>query len=116
MHPNPDTWNNVFRYRCKKPVKNITYSTLIISDQVRAAFLRLLKTGERNYDEFNSHIFQDPRFDFYILMLEGTPKPAIQKYREFAQFIDNKLLLLRSVLKVDGSSPPPSFLQLLRMV
>ena len=118
MHPNPDTWNNVFRYSCKKPVKNITYSTLIISDQVRAAFLRLLKTGERNYDDWAgcSHIFQDPRFDFYILMLEGTPKPAIQKYREFAQFIDNKLLLLRSVLTVDGSSPPPSFLQLLRMV
>ena len=111
MHPNPDTWNNVFRYSCKKPVKNITYSTLIISDQVRAAFLRLLKTGERNYDDWAgcSHIFQDPRFDFYILMLEGTPKPAIQKYREFAQFIDNKLLLLRSVLKVDGSSPPPPF-------
>jgi len=109
MHPNPDAWDSVFKYSCKKPVKNVTYSTVIISDQDRAAFLRLLKTGERNFDEFNSHIFQDPRFDFYILMLEGTPKPAIQKYREFAQFIDNKLLLLRSVLKVDGSSPPLPF-------
>ena len=116
MNPNPDKWDDVFKWSCEKPAENVNYSTVIISDQIRAAFLRLLKTGERNYDEFNSHIFQDPRFDFYILMLEGTPKPAIQKYREFAQFIDNKLLLLRSVLKVDGSSPPPSFLQLLRMV
>ena len=84
---------------------------MTVSDQDRAAFLRLLKTGERNFEDSSqcSHIFQDPCFDFYILMLKGTPKPAIQKYREFAQFIDNKLLLLRSVLAVDGSSPPLSF-------
>jgi hypothetical protein len=98
-------------YSRQKPVKNVNYSTVIISDQDRAAFLRLLKTGERQFDDWAwcSHIFQDPRFDFYILMLEGTPKPALQKYQEFAQFIDNKLLLLRSVLTVDGSSPPLPF-------
>jgi hypothetical protein len=97
--------------KIKKPVENVTYSTVTVSDQDRAAFLRLLKSGERTFeDDFScSHIFQDPRFDFYILMLEGTPKPATQQYREFAQFIDNKLLLLRSVLAVDGSSPPLPF-------
>lgn len=107
MHPNPGMWDSVF----KKPAENVNYSMVIISDQDRAAYLRLLKTGERNdFDELkNSHIFQDPRFDFYILMLEGSPRPAIHKYREFAQFIDNNLLLLRSVLTVDGSSPPEPF-------
>ena len=116
MHPNPDEWDSCEK-RCEKPVKNVNYSTVIISDQVRAAFLRLLKTEvRRNFDvndkermNDKSHIFQDPRFDFYILVLEGTPKTAIQKYQEFAQFIDNKLFLLRSVLTVDGSSPPQNF-------
>jgi hypothetical protein len=100
-----------YSYYFKKPAENVTYSPVTVSDQDRAAFLCLFKTGEKNFeDSFEcSLIFQDPRFDFYILMLEGTPKPAIQKYREFAQFIDNKLLLLRSVLAVDGSSPPLPF-------
>lgn len=108
------TSENAYWYGNVKPDEDITYSTVIISDQDRAAFLRLLKSDVRNFEDrteqkYDSHIFQDPRFDFYILMLEGTPKPAIQKYREFAQFIDNKLLLLRSVLTVDGSSPPLPF-------
>jgi hypothetical protein len=106
------TSKNAYWYGNLKPDEDVTYSTVIISDQDRAAYLRLLKTGfreNRTDMKYDSHIFQDPRFDFYILMLEGTPKPAIQKYREFAQFIDNKLLLLRSVLTVDGSSPPLPF-------
>jgi hypothetical protein len=37
-------------YSRQKPVKNVTYSTVTISDQDRAAYLRVLKTGERNFD------------------------------------------------------------------
>ena len=68
------------------PSENVTYKTVIISDRDRAAYLRGLKNGEADLDLWDktSHIIQDPRFDFYILKLEGTPKAAVRKYRELS--------------------------------
>jgi hypothetical protein len=83
-----------------------TYSSHFISDKDRAVFLRAFRSGERKITFSKVRIVADPRFDFFILKLEDTPKPPIMQYLELTDWVDSKIVQLRSVL-IDPVLPAP---------
>ena len=95
----------------KRAAEGVSYSSHSVSDKDRAAFLRALRAGERNVSYREEKMLEkyvaDPRFDFFILGLEGTPKPPIMQYLELTDWVDSKLVQLRSVL-IDPALPSPS--------
>jgi hypothetical protein len=102
-HPSNTKYSD---YKCA--AKNLSYSLVTVSDHDRLVYIREGDFG----DDFECNyrlqkLLADPRFEFFVLELMGTPKPASLKVKELSMWVDSKLCKLRSVLTRSSFFPHP---------